>query len=161
MLYSHLTGKTYRTERGLKVAETRHLTPKGEFHSTITGKTYKSAHGRNVAEARFGLEFSPEHRKRISEEARRRYADPNHIIFPRSEAHKQAMSKLYKGKPKSDIQKRRMSQAAKGVPKSPDHRASMSEAQTRRYAATRGEQWAIDWYLEQGKEIPYRTARKH
>lgn len=65
------------------------------------------------------------------------------------------------GKEHSDKTKKKMSDAKKDVPKSPEHVASMRLAQQRRRAAERNEPWAVQWYIDNGKEVPEPRLKKN
>lgn len=149
------------------------------FYSEITGKTYKTAGIRARAEAVTGKPRKPrgpmplEQRKKISETRKRLFADPNYFQTMQrdptktytdgywvSDTGRKIISAYHKGRPKPESQKRKMSQAAKDVPKSPEHIAAIREGQARSWAASRGEEWAVQWYIDRGKEVPNRFRNK-
>ena len=145
------------------------------FFSEITGKSYKTIRGRINAENRFGYTHSEE-TKRKMRITRGGEADPKPKVkkpvgrprgsksktgrdgrpagyVPTAE-HRERLRLLHLGKTRSDETKEKMREAKLGVPKSAIHVVHMVDSQNRRWAAVRGEEWAVRWYIENGKEVP-------
>lgn len=145
--YSNITGKTYDTEKGRRVAEYR----LGKKQNKMKPETL--ARREAIKANNDGRLFSDESRANMSEGQKRAWANPEYRA-KKSASLAVAIRKKFLGVPKPKEQREKMRKAKLGVPKSVEHVASMRTSQSRRWAAVRGEYWAVEWYLDHGKEVP-------
>lgn len=106
------------------------------FYSDVTGKTYKTRKGMLIGEfVKQRWDNDPDYR-----------------------AMKLACLKGKRGNRKgavlTDDTKELMSRAKKGVSKAEDHKQSMRPSAQRRWAAIKGEAWAVHYYLANDKPLP-------
>jgi len=131
------------------------------FYSELTGKSYRLERHRTVAEKLFGKPqvFTPERKAKISASVKQWIVENPEAHAARTRLGQQTYREAYGGTYPSgwehtDETKELMRQAKLGVAKSDEHRAHMANSQQRRWAAIRGEQWAVSWYLDNDKTVP-------